>query len=107
VALAERRAVTVKSRPKAFNKRIELMVATMSPAEQSAQTVILRNITWPLYRQLLAKKQDSGNPRLAYNKGTLEISLPSFEHEEINRSLANIIGALADEMEIDYVNAGR
>jgi Uma2 family endonuclease len=82
------------------------MVATMIPVEEAAQTVILRNITWPLYRQLLAKKQDSGNPRFAYNQGTLEITVPSFEHEEINRLLADVFATLADELGIDFINAG-
>jgi len=82
------------------------MVATMIPVEQAAQTVILRNVSWPLYQQLLAEKQDSGNPRFAYNRGTLEITMPSFEHEQINRSLSDIFGALADELEIDFINGG-
>lgn len=82
------------------------MVATMIPVEQAARTVILRNITWPLYRQLLARKEDSGNPRFAYNNGTLEITVPSFEHEEVNRLLARLYETIAEEVGIDYINAG-
>jgi hypothetical protein len=80
--------------------------SAMVPAEPTTQTVILRNISWPLYRQLLARKGDSGNPRFAYNRGTLEITMPSFEHEQINQALARLGEAIAEELELDYVNAG-
>ncbi len=90
----------------AINRRIRLMVATMNPPEQAAQTVILRNVSWSLYQQLLAEHQDVVNPRFAYDRGTLEIKMASFEHEQINRLLADIFGLLADELETDFIDAG-
>ena len=82
------------------------MVATLTSPEQAAQTVILRNVSWSLYRQLLAERRDVVNPRLAYDRGTLEIKMASFEHERINRLLADIFGILADELESDFIDAG-
>lgn len=82
------------------------MVATLNPPEQAAQTVILRHVSWSLYQQLLAEHQEVSNPRFAYDRGTLEIRMASFEHEQINRLLADIFGAVADELEMDFINAG-
>lgn len=85
------------------------MVAVMNPPEietQAAQTVILRNVSWALYQQLLAESEDVPNPRFAYDRGVLEIKVASFEHEQINRVIADIFSAIADELEIDFIPAG-
>ncbi|MFN0118991.1 MAG: Uma2 family endonuclease [Blastocatellia bacterium] len=75
-------------------------------AEQAAQTVILHNVSWSLYQTLLAEHRDVGAPRFAYDRGTLEIHVPSFRHEHINRLLADIFRIVADELEIDFLDAG-
>lgn len=88
------------------------MVAVQNLPEQTilvreaAQRVILRNISWALYQQLLAERGEGGNPRLAYNRGLLEITVTSFEHEQLNRLIADTFAAIADELEIDFINAG-
>ncbi|MGH9851493.1 MAG: Uma2 family endonuclease, partial [Blastocatellia bacterium] len=85
------------------------MVAVMNPPEietQAAQTVILRNVSWALYQQLLVEHEDVPNPRFAYDRGVLEIKVASFEHEQINRVIADIFSAIADELEIDFIPAG-
>ncbi len=81
----------------------------MNPPEietQAAQTVILRNVSWALYQQLLAEREDVPNPRFAYDRGVLEIKVASFEHEQINRVIADIFSAITDELEIDFIPAG-
>jgi Uma2 family endonuclease len=85
------------------------MVAVMNTPEQvreAAQRVILRQINWPLYQQLQATRGELANPRFAYDRGVLEITVISFEHEQLNRLIAQLFETLADELELDYVNAG-
>lgn len=88
------------------------MVAVQNLPEQTtlvrevAQRVILRNISWALYQQLLAARGEGGGPRFAYDQGLLEITAPSFEHEQLNPPIADIFAAIVDELEIDFINAG-
>jgi Uma2 family endonuclease len=44
--------------------------------------------------------------RLAYNHGTLEIMVPSFSHEQLNRIVAAVVEALAMSIHLDFINAG-
>jgi Uma2 family endonuclease len=85
------------------------MVAVMEQrqtAPQTEQMVILRNVSWSLYEQLSAEQGDICNPRFAYDNGILEIKVASFEHEQINRVLAETFGMIADELGIDFIHAG-
>jgi Uma2 family endonuclease len=67
--------------------------------------MILCGISWHTYQQLAA---DLGEQpvRLAYDQGTLELMTPSFEHERLNRLLADIIQAIAFGKEIPIEHAG-
>ena len=79
------------------------MSTVLSPPEAR---VILHNISWSLYEQLLAAHADNSSPRFAYDRGELEITVPSYEHEELNRLLDNCIALIALEWNIEYCNAG-
>ena len=67
--------------------------------------MILGGISWHTYQQLAA---DLGEQpvRLAYDQGTLEIMTPSFEHERLNRLLADIIQAMAFGKDLLIEHAG-
>lgn len=71
----------------------------------STQHLILCGIRWATYQQLAA---DLGEQpvRLAYDQGTLEIMTPSFEHERLNRLLADIAQALAFGKDLAIEPAG-
>lgn len=71
----------------------------------ATQRMILRGIRWHTYRQLAA---DLGEApvRLAYDRGTLEVMTPSFEHERINRLLADIVQAIAFGKDLPIEHAG-
>jgi len=68
--------------------------------------VILHNISWSLYEQLLAEHEDKSSPRFVYDRGELEITVPSYEHEELNRLIDNCIAIIAMEWNIEYCDAG-
>jgi Uma2 family endonuclease len=79
------------------------MATVLSPPEQR---VTLYNVSWETYERLLADLQDSSAPRMAYDRGTLEIRSPSSEHERYNRTAAQIVEELAVELNIDFDNLG-
>lgn len=82
------------------------MATVLNPPEEATHTVILHNVSWDLYEHLLAEHEDVCNPRFAYDRGVLQIMVTSFEHEQLNRSIADIFAAIADELGVDYINAG-
>ena len=71
----------------------------------STPHLILWGIRWATYQQLAT---DLGEQpvRLAYDQGTLEIMTPSFEHERLNRLLADIAQALAFGKDLAIEPAG-
>src|SRR5436309_2290037 len=79
------------------------MSTVLSPPEAR---VILHNISWPLYEQLLAAHEDKSSPRFVYDRGELEITVPSYEHEELNRLIDNCVAIMAMEWNIEYCDAG-
>jgi len=79
------------------------MPTVLSPPEAR---VILHNISWSLYEQLLAAHAEKSSPRFAYDRGELEITVPSYEHEELNRLINDFIVVIAMGWNIEYCNAG-
>jgi Uma2 family endonuclease len=77
-----------------------------APLSQSEETVLLRNISWRTYEDLLCDFQDHSSPRLAYDRGVLEIMSPSPEHERYNRALALLVEVVAEETDLDIETLG-
>ena len=73
---------------------------------QTEQRVVLYDVSWATYEHLLADHLDSSSPRFTYDEGTLEIMSPSMEHEEVNRAIATLVEAIADEWVMDLMNLG-
>lgn len=72
-----------------------------------ADRLILRDVSWETYEQLLANYVDTAGPRLAYDRGALEIMSPSSEHEELAEIITQLVYILAEEWGIEYRNFGR
>jgi Uma2 family endonuclease len=79
------------------------MAILLSP---TTQPVILEGVSWATYERLLADVNDSNALRCAFDRGTLEIMAPSFDHERLNRLLAELVAAIATGMDLDYEQAG-
>lgn len=60
--------------------------------------VVLHNVSWQTYQALLADMGEHRATRLAYDRGILEIKMPSKLHELINRLLERIITTLTEEL---------
>ena len=74
------------------------METVKSPTEQR---VVLRNVSWETYERLLKDHLDSSAPRFTFDRGVLEIMSPSPEHESLNRRIALLVLAFAEEMGIE------
>jgi Uma2 family endonuclease len=66
--------------------------------EIAEQRVILSNVSWQTFEQLLKELGDKRATRLAYNEGLLEIMSPLGPHENSNRFIDDLIRAIADEL---------
>ena len=64
------------------------------------QRVVLPSVTWQQYEKLLATLGDYPELRLIYLEGTLEIFMPSPEHEMIKKIIARLLERYAEEVDI-------
>ncbi len=74
------------------------MATVQSPQEQR---VVLRNVSWDTYERLLAEHQGSSAPRLAYDRGDLELMSPLPKHERFARAIETIGDTLGDELDLN------
>ena len=69
---------------------------TLAPPEQIVQ---LSGISWQTYEALLADIGDR-QIRLTYNRGNLEIMVPSPEHERFKTIMGRFVETLAEELDV-------
>jgi Uma2 family endonuclease len=74
------------------------MVSVISPPEER---MLLHDVSWETYEQLLANYADSSGPRFTYDRGVLEIMSPSSEHEEFSDVIRLLVYLLAEEWNIN------
>jgi Uma2 family endonuclease len=74
------------------------MRTVLSPPEQR---VVLHNISWETYERLLVEHSDCSSPRFTFDHGELEIVTLSAEHERYSIRIADLVGVLADEMDLE------
>jgi len=75
---------------------------TLTPPEQFIQ---LSGISWQTYETLLAELSQR-RLRLTYNRGNLEIIVPSPEHELYKQVIGRFVETLAEELEIKIAPLG-
>jgi Uma2 family endonuclease len=73
------------------------------PAEQR---VVLHNVSWETYERILSEHASSSAPRFTFDHGELEIMTLSAEHERYSRRIGDLVGVLADEMDLEIENLG-
>lgn len=74
--------------------------------QDSTHYVLLTGVQWGIYEALLADVGDRPSPRFTYDHGVLEMRVPSFSHEQLNRLVATLVEAVAMGMQRDFINAG-
>jgi Uma2 family endonuclease len=70
------------------------------PNPVAEQRVILPGVTWQQYEDLLTTLADHTGLRLIYLEGTLEIFMPSPEHEMLKKVIARLLERYAEEVDI-------
>lgn len=68
--------------------------------------MILNNITWQTYHNILTELGENSAVRLAYCEGNLEIKQLSGEEENTNRFIDDLIRILADELNLNLKKFG-
>jgi Uma2 family endonuclease len=63
--------------------------------------VVLRNVSWTLFEQILQAKGEDAMPRIAYLDGTLELKTSSAEHERIVVMISRLLEGYAAERGLD------
>lgn len=78
----------------------------MQLTDRRADRVVLYNISWQQFENLLIDLGQSRAARVAYDSGTLEIMTPLPEHEYYKELLGDAIKNIAEELEINYESYG-
>jgi Uma2 family endonuclease len=71
-----------------------------------ADRVVLSNISWQQFENLLVDLGESRAARIAYDDGTLESMTPLPEHEYYQEILSIAIQDIAEVLELDYESLG-
>jgi Uma2 family endonuclease len=74
--------------------------------DKITQIVVLQNISWQTYKSLLADLGEHRSSRLIYDRGILEIKMPSDLHELIKHLLERIVIALTEELNLSIKGFG-
>ena len=74
--------------------------------QRRADRVVLHNISWQQFEEILANLGESRGARVAYDDGTLEIMTPLPEHEYYKEALGDAIKDIADALDRDYESLG-
>jgi Uma2 family endonuclease len=74
--------------------------------KEKADRVVLYNLSWEQFENLLIDLGESRAARIAYDNGTLEIMTPLPEHEYYKESISDAIKDIAEVLEKDYESLG-
>lgn len=78
----------------------------MPLTQRRADRVVLHNISWQQFENLLADLGEHRAARVAYDDGTLEIMTPLPEHEYYKETLGDAIKDIAEVLDRDYESLG-
>lgn len=70
------------------------------------QRVILQNVSWRLFENLLDELGENRAARLAYDQGVLEIMSPLMPHEHNKRLIERLIEILCEELDLNIKSVG-
>jgi Uma2 family endonuclease len=71
-----------------------------------ADRVVLHNISWQQFENLLVDLGDHRAARIAYDRGTLEIMTPLPEHEYFKETLGIAVQDIAEQLNCNYESYG-
>lgn len=72
----------------------------------SGQTIRLHEISWEAFENILTELDEGRLLRVAYDSGILEIMNPLPEHEADKEIIGDLLKALLEELEIEFLTLG-
>jgi tetratricopeptide (TPR) repeat protein len=77
--------------------RFQALIQEESEPEEG-ESKLLHNVSWKEFENILAAMSDNRSSRVAYDRGTLEIIMPTQTHEYYKEIISFLVQELADEM---------
>ena len=68
--------------------------------------LVLTDVSWESYEQLLTELGDSCGLRISYDQGRMEIMSPSQEHEEYKEFISRLVYVIAEELLVEVEGLG-
>jgi Uma2 family endonuclease len=68
--------------------------------------LLLRNVDWVSFEQLLEELGDNRGTRLSFSDNTVEIMSPMAAHENDKRIIGRIVETILEEMGVEYASLG-
>lgn len=78
----------------------------MTIATNRADRVLLYNISWQQFENLLKDLGEHRAARVAYDNETLEIMTPLAEHEYYKETISTAVQDIAEELDLNYESLG-
>ena len=69
------------------------------------QRLLLKNVSWQMYENILAELGERRGVRINYYQGMLEIVTPLPEHEDDKVMIGDLVKALLEELDRDYIGS--
>ena len=69
----------------------------------SEKRIVLNDVSWATF---LALSKEASGGRLTYDRGRLEITSPSYEHENVKGLIGRLVEVYTEELGIDISTAG-
>jgi len=79
------------------DERFQALIQEESDEEKDVSE-LRHNVSWEEFENILAEMGDNRSSRVAYDRGTLEIIMPSQPHEYYKEIISFLVQELADEM---------
>lgn len=80
-----------------------MMTTTLT---ESANRVLLENISWQTYESLLKDYEEQPGFRLTYDRGKLEIRTPLTPHESSKKLIGRFVEAATEELNVEIRSLG-
>lgn len=70
------------------------------------QRLLLHDVSWPEFEAILEELGEHRNTRIAYDNGSIEIMVPSPEHEADKEIIGDLLKALLEELDAEFLTLG-
>lgn len=82
--------------------QVQLRQIIVPPGQQ----ILMTDISWEMYEQILTAYEDQSGSRINYSQGVLEIMVPLPEHEANKVIISDLIKILLEEFDQDFWSLG-